>query len=198
VKYKVKFISEPELKPKVDGHKFILLEDWTVILNRESLVIPQGFWTDLASTGILSPLNASMLPAILHDYLYYKQKVNGKTITREDADEFFFAGMKTTKFFFATVYFWGVRIGGWKPWNKYKNDRIKNKEMKDKNDKYYKCTLCNSYWRNLKIEDTKCLVCYNCGTLHSIDGSWIQRNFKQKDKGYSKTSEMGSGTSKWN
>jgi hypothetical protein len=130
MKYRVKFISEPELKPKANGHKFILLEDWTVILNRESLVIPKGFWTDLASTGILSPLNASMLPAILHDYLYYAQELNGRKITRAKADKIFEVAMKTCGVGFVQrkIMYMAVRVGGWVGWDKYKNDRIKKKE----------------------------------------------------------------------
>ena len=130
MKYKVKFIEEPVLKPHAKGHKFILLEDWHVEINGQILTIPKTFWTDLASTGWLSPLNASMLPEILHYYVCYKQELFGKPITRKDADYLFSAGMKATKFILRLPYLWGVRLGSWKAWNKYKNDRIKNKELK--------------------------------------------------------------------
>lgn len=124
---KVKYPCEPHLEPSKNGHKFELIDYFPVFIDGVRVDIPAGFWTDLASTGIFSPLNASMKAAITHDYLYYKQELYRKPITRAEADYIFYLGMKTCKFKLAYIYYLGVRVGGWKVWNKYKNDRIKNK-----------------------------------------------------------------------
>jgi len=124
---KVYFRGEPLLKPKSNGHKFEVMEFWIIIVNAITVMIPQGFWTDLASTGIFSPLNETMLPAILHDWLYYQQTMVGQPIKRKVADKIFLAGMKTTKVnvFKRNMYYYGVRLGGWKTWNRYKKIKLK-------------------------------------------------------------------------
>ena len=135
LKHDVNFIGEPKLQPSSNGHKFELIDVWNVFLNQKMLTIDMGFWTDLASTGWLSPLNESLKAAVLHDYLYYKQVYRTRPLKRKDADLFFLQAMIECKFnkFLAYSYYYGVRIGGWKPWNKYKNDRIKNKGVKNEN-----------------------------------------------------------------
>lgn len=119
---KVKFKGEPTLRPNSNGHKFQVLKMFYFIVDTIQGIIPVGFWTDLASTGIFSPLNKTMLPAILHDYLYATQKLDNKKIKRKLADKIFLSAMKTTKvsLWKRNMYYYGVRVGGWKTWNKYK------------------------------------------------------------------------------
>ena len=129
---KVKYDKAPKLEPRIDGHKFRIVDNWRIYINGMPLDIPENFWTDFASTGVISPLNKTLYPAITHDYLYYKQVLFGRNITQKDADIAFLIAMKECKvnIIKRRLYYWGVRIGGKKTWNKYKNDRIKNKGEK--------------------------------------------------------------------
>ena len=124
---KVKYEIEPVLQPHADGHKFKLIDKFRLWINGILLEIPEGFWTDLASTGIVSPLNETLKPAITHDYLYYKQELFGKPISKSDADLVFLMGMKVCKFNIVKrrLYYWGVKytFTARKTWNKYKSDR---------------------------------------------------------------------------
>ena len=124
---KVRFNGVMDLKPKINGRKFQVGTDYNIFINATLEIIKKGFWTDLASTGIFSPLNKTMYPAVLHDWLYYNQTLGSQSITRKKADKIFLQGMKTTKtnYFKMKMYYYGVRVGGWKAWNKYKNDRRK-------------------------------------------------------------------------
>jgi len=135
---KVLFRNKIELTPANNGHKFQLLRAFIVyITSYDTIIIPEGFWTDFASIpqlfqNILPVLDKHLRAAVLHDYMYYKQSLNGKKITRKQADKIFDIGMKTCGVGWLkrnTIYY-AVRSGGWITWNKYKNDRIKNKEGK--------------------------------------------------------------------
>jgi hypothetical protein len=133
----ISFRNELILKPSHCGHKFEIASPFIIYINGITLTIPDGFWTDLASIprflhSILSPLEEHIRASVLHDYLYYKQELNFEPITRAFADKCFLDGMKTCgtdKIKRYTMYY-AVRSFGWMPWNKYKNDRIKNKELK--------------------------------------------------------------------
>ena len=125
---KVKYEVEPCLQPRSDGHKFkIIFENFRLWINGLLVEIPVGFWTDFASTGFISPLNETIKPAITHDYLYYKQELWGKPITKAEADLVFLLGMKACGFNIIKrrLYYWGVKytFEAKKTWNKYKSDR---------------------------------------------------------------------------
>lgn len=131
---KVSFRNKIELTPANNGHRFQLLSDFIIYLGGYNLIIPSGFWTDFASIpkviqNILSPLDSHLRAAVLHDYLYYKQELNYDPIKRAFADKLFLDGMKTcgTGLIKRNIMYYAVRSFGWIAWNKYKNDRIKNK-----------------------------------------------------------------------
>lgn len=105
------------------GFPYVLYRPLTYesdILGR-SIEIPSGFATDLASI----PLPGYLLPksgkydaaAVVHDYLY---QFNG--CTRKEADDVLFeamtvCGVGAVK---KRIIYWGVRLGGWKPWGDYR------------------------------------------------------------------------------
>lgn len=92
--------------------------------------IPDGFTTDYAS---IPRFLWSWLPpagdgkcfygpaAIIHDYLYIQQEVNGEPITREWADEVFLAALEALNVvgWKATMMYSAVRIFGRSAWNKH-------------------------------------------------------------------------------
>ena len=133
----IKFLNKLQLTPANNGHRFVLVEPFMISLDKTYFEIPTGFWTDFASIpkalqNILSPLDSHLRAAVLHDYLYYKQAILNAPITREYADKCFLRAMKTcgTNYCKRYTIYYAVRSFGWITWNKYKDDRIKNKEIK--------------------------------------------------------------------
>lgn len=127
----VKYILKPCLEPNFDGHKFKFIERlWTFYVNSKPVDVPIDFWTDFASTGIITPLDETLYPALSHDWLYYKQKLFGKPIKKSTADLIFLIAMKECKvgIIKRRLYYWAVKYSftAKKTWNKYKNDRSKN------------------------------------------------------------------------
>jgi len=117
-------------------HLFQVYQNWVVtIAGYGTDIVEKLFWSDLATIPRLlwwwyAPIEFRD-EGVLHDWLYKEQKWNGKKITRKQADQILYDYVeqthgKTT----ARNFYYGVRCGGRKPWNKYKNDRIKNKEGK--------------------------------------------------------------------
>ena len=112
------------------GFPFILthaLRYVTDIDSRGTFDVPAGFPTDLASIpkilwNILHPVGRYDAAAVVHDYLYAHGLLNGKPITRAQADAILNEAMtvcgvgKVTRF----LIYAGVRIGGWVVWNKYR------------------------------------------------------------------------------
>lgn len=84
----------------------------------ESIVVPAGFETDLASIPQvfqnLIPINGRhRAPAILHDYLY-----SIKDRTRKACDDLFLEAMKSVGVRWSQrwVMYLAVRVGGWVGW----------------------------------------------------------------------------------
>ena len=116
-------------------HKFVLITPFIVHYRKKTIVIPAGFWTDFASVprmfwSILPPFGEYTRAAVLHDFLYYAQNINGLPITRAWADKAFLDGMKYLGVNWITRYtmYSAVRMGGIFAWNKYKKDRSKNED----------------------------------------------------------------------
>ena len=138
---RISFRNKLQLQPANNGHKFEIINPFIIYIGNKDLhidlTIPAGFWTDFASIpkmfqNILSPLDSHLRAAVLHDYLYYKQVIDNKPIARAYADKCFLDAMKTcgTGKIKREMMYYAVRSFGWITWNKYKNDRIKNKEKK--------------------------------------------------------------------
>ena len=69
-----------DFKPFVDGRNWIVRERLTyrIGISQDSLTVPVGFVTDLASIppalqSFIQQNGPSLLPAVVHDYLYWKQ-----------------------------------------------------------------------------------------------------------------------------
>jgi hypothetical protein len=135
---KVMFRNNLRLEPHFNGHKFQLINDFIVyVTHYDTTIIPSGFWTDFASIphifqSFIPVLDKHLRAAVLHDYMYYAQELNGRKITRAKADKIFLIAMKAcgVAWFKRELMYSAVRIGGWVAYNKYKNDRIKNKDIK--------------------------------------------------------------------
>ena len=89
-------------------------------INRIS--VPAGFKTDYASIPrffwrVLPPVGKYDRAAVVHDWLYAK---NG--VTRKQADDILYEAMGVLGVpgWQRNVIYAGVRVGGWKPWNEYR------------------------------------------------------------------------------
>jgi hypothetical protein len=89
-------IAGVALRPFAEGTNWMLTEPlvYRVGDSRDSVVVPKGFVTDFASIpprlqGLISALGPYMLPAVVHDYLYWEQRC-----TRAQADRLFLIAMQ--------------------------------------------------------------------------------------------------------
>jgi hypothetical protein len=84
-----------DFKPFVDGRNWIVRERLTyrIGISQDLLTVPVGFVTDLASIppalqSFIQQNGPSLLPAVVHDYLYWKQ-----TCTRDQSDQILLLAM---------------------------------------------------------------------------------------------------------
>lgn len=96
----------------------------------EIYIVPKGTKTDGASIPRLlwrvvgHPLGEYCQAAVLHDYLYQTG-----IVSREKADDLLYEGMEVLGWvpkWKMKVIYWGVRLGGWIPWE---NHRKRNEEI---------------------------------------------------------------------
>lgn len=122
----------PALRRVWDVEKQAHTDDWETqtgfvmfLCDGRKLCIPAGTKYDKASSPRISwwylPRDDKhvIIAALVHDYLYVTQKVEGQPIERSEADQIFYellrqAGMRYTK---AKIAYWAVRMGGWSFWN---------------------------------------------------------------------------------
>ena len=114
------------------GRTARLLRDYSVELivggRHRRITVPAGTVTDFASSpprlwGLFPPIGAGITEgSIVHDYLYQHPGV----FTRADCDEIFYQIMLAmgTRRARARVGYWGVRLGGWRPWNNYRVEEV--------------------------------------------------------------------------
>jgi len=88
-----------DFRPFVDGRNWIVRQPlvYTIGVSKDSLTVPVGFVTDFASIpqvfhSLLRQNGLYLLPAVVHDYLYWKQ-----TCTRDQADQILHLGMIENK-----------------------------------------------------------------------------------------------------
>jgi len=88
-------IDPVDFRPFVDGKNWIVRQPLKYIIgvSSESVTVPVGFVTDLASIppalqSIIQQNGRYLLPAVVHDYLYWKQ-----TCTREQSDQILLLAM---------------------------------------------------------------------------------------------------------
>lgn len=84
-----------DFRPFVDGFHWIVKGPmtYTIGVSKDSVTVPVGFVTDFASIpqalqSIIRQNGRYILPAVVHDYLYWKQ-----TCTREQSDQIFLLAM---------------------------------------------------------------------------------------------------------
>ena len=84
-----------DFRPFSDGFHWIVKQPmtYTIGVSKDSVTVPVGFVTDFASIpqalqSIIRQNGRYILPAVVHDYLYWKQ-----TCTREQADRIFLLAM---------------------------------------------------------------------------------------------------------
>jgi hypothetical protein len=84
-----------DFRPFVDGRNWIVRQPlvYTIGVSKDSITIPSGFVTDFASIpqifhSLLRQNGSYLLPAVVHDYLYWKQ-----TCTRDQSDQILRLGM---------------------------------------------------------------------------------------------------------
>lgn len=126
---KAQFITKLRFEDE-GGLPFTLLEPLVYISNVVTatpgkvgkITVPAGTKTDLASIPrffwrVLPPIGKYDLAAVLHDYLYQR---NG--VSRQVADSVLLEAMEVCSVnrFQRWVIYSGVRVGGWKPWNRYR------------------------------------------------------------------------------
>jgi hypothetical protein len=90
--------QSPLIVQYVDGHDWVVYEQFTYCSPTVCVHIPKGFSTDFASIPrflwrLLSPFDADIgKPAVVHDYLYRTPTIQ---VTREQADNELRAAMAT-------------------------------------------------------------------------------------------------------
>lgn len=84
-----------DFRPFSDGRNWIVKEPLTyqVGVSKDSATVPRGFVTDLASIppalqSLIQQNGPHLLPAVIHDYLYWKQ-----TCTRDQSDQLMLLAM---------------------------------------------------------------------------------------------------------
>jgi len=92
-------IAPVDFRPFVDGRNWIVRQPlvYRIGVSNDSITVPPGFVTDLASIppalqSIIQQNGPYLLPAVVHDYLYWKQ-----TCTRDQADQIFLLAMIENK-----------------------------------------------------------------------------------------------------
>ena len=92
-------IDPVDFRPFVDGTHWIVRQPLTyrIGISSAAMTVPVGFVTDFASIpqalqSIIRQNGLYILPAVVHDYLYWKQ-----TCTREQADQIFMLAMIENK-----------------------------------------------------------------------------------------------------
>lgn len=92
-------IAPVDFRPFVDGHNWIVRQPlvYTIGVSKDSVTVPVGFVTDFASIpqvfhSLLRQNGLYLLPAVVHDYLYWKQNC-----TRDQADRILHLGMIENK-----------------------------------------------------------------------------------------------------
>jgi len=116
-----------DFRPFVDGQHWIVRQAlvYTIGISKDSVTVPPGFVTDLASIpqalqSIIRQNGLYLLPAVVHDYLYWKQ-----TCTREQSDQILLLAMIENKVqdLHRIAIYQAVKAAGFFAWNDNARDR---------------------------------------------------------------------------
>jgi hypothetical protein len=127
-----------------NGNDYELLENLIYHVGAEGsgevIVVPEGSVTDWASIPFivqaLIPKSIGKRAAVVHDYLYKTNGLGG-LYTRKRCDEIFREALIVLGVPKRTVMelYWGVRVGGWKPWLKYAEQlQLQHQQNEDRPD----------------------------------------------------------------
>lgn len=126
-----------------NGVDYELLENLTYHVGSEEsnevIVVPEGTVTDWASipyiVQALIPKSIGKRAAVVHDYLYKTNGLGG-LYTRKRCDEIFKEALIVLNVPKRTVQelYWGVRLGGWKPWSTYAKKLDTQQQYEDRPD----------------------------------------------------------------
>ncbi len=98
------------------------------------IIVPKGFITDFASIPrfmrwYINPVGKIRPAALVHDYLYSRigcVTIDGikEVFTRKDCDDEFLEIMREIgmKYLKRNIAYRGVRVGGWKGWNRRRKE----------------------------------------------------------------------------
>jgi hypothetical protein len=116
-----------DFRPFADGHNWIVKQPliYRVGISQDSIIVPVGFVTDFASIppalqSLIQQNGPYLLPAVVHDYLYWMQ-----TCTRDQSDRLLLLGMienEVSKFDRQAIYN-AVRAAGSFAWKANATER---------------------------------------------------------------------------
>lgn len=125
-----RFSGLAHLEDQEDGETAILLDPLTYTTKDGWVItVPTGEFTDFASIPrllwtLIPPRGVYNRPAIIHDYLYKHAPFDHLMVacSRLRADYILREACENCddRFSQRWMIYWGVRSGGWKPWNKYR------------------------------------------------------------------------------
>lgn len=129
------FLTPLHVQHLDDGKSWRVLEPFEYHLGRadgeDYVRVPVGFITDFASIprplwSAWPPTGAYGKAAVIHDALYqmpFVQQLGGglREVERRETDRIFLEGMIVigVGWFTRRALYTGVRLGGWRPWNRY-------------------------------------------------------------------------------
>ena len=120
-------IDPVDFRPFVDGRHWIVRQPLTyrIGVSNDSITVPPGFVTDLASIpqvlqSIIRQNGLYLLPAVVHDYLYWKQ-----TCTRAQSDQILLLAMIENKVrdFHRIAIYEAVKAAGSFAWDENARER---------------------------------------------------------------------------
>lgn len=140
------FLTPLELE-YIDGHIWELTAPFEYCVGSKDsnvkVIIPKGFITDFASVpkilwNLLPPTGSYGKAAVVHDYLYQHPWVTIYDVPaqptwfrtelkiRKECDEILNEAMQVLNVgkWTRRMVYTGVRVGGWKPWNSYREKEI--------------------------------------------------------------------------
>ena len=122
-------IAPVDFRPFVDGRNWIVRQPliYTIGISKNSVTIPPGFVTDFASIppalqSIIQQNGPYILPAVVHDYLYWKQ-----TCTRGQSDQILLLAMieNNVRAVHRVAIYEAVKAAGSFAWDENASDRAK-------------------------------------------------------------------------
>lgn len=120
------FADDTPLLEKLKGGEWLVRQPGGLVYTTnagQTITVPEGFETNLASVPAifwpLFPRDGDYTPAaIVHDWLYTQKQIEGRQITRAQADGIMLEAMESlgVGWWRRTVIWAALRVGGWWAW----------------------------------------------------------------------------------